>query len=120
MFEKPMPAETQQPAKDPYVNTPFTEAHLGPTLLMAGVAMVGGAVSFYHKVTTGKTRAFNLTELIGELVTSGLAGVVAGWVLTGLEANTYLVFAGVGIAGHMGSRIIFIAEKWLEDRVKKS
>ena len=115
-----MPAETKQVEKDPYINTPFTETHLGPTLLMAGVAMVGGAVSFYHKVSTGKTRAFNITEFIGELVTSGLAGVIAGWVLTGIEANPYLVFAGVGIAGHAGSRTLFVLERWLEDRVKKT
>jgi hypothetical protein len=114
-----MPAETQQPAKDPYINTPFSEGHTGPTIVMACVAMAGGVVSFYHKMKTGKTRAFNITEFVGEMVTSGLAGLIAGWVLTGMEANTYLVFAGVGIAGHMGSRIIFIAEQWLEDRVKK-
>lgn len=115
-----MASETKQPSKDPYVQTPFSDGHIGPTLLMAGVAMVGGAVSFYHKMKTGKTRAFNITEFVGELVTSGVAGVLAGWVLVGLEANQYLVYAGVGIAGHMGSRIIFIAEQWLEERVKKS
>lgn len=115
-----MATETKQPSKDPYVQTPFSEGHALPTLLMLGVAMAGGVVSFYHKYKTGKTRAFNITEFIGEMVTSGVAGVLAGWVLTALEANPYLVYAGVGIAGHMGSRIIFIAEQWLEERVKKT
>ena len=115
-----MPAETKQVEKDPYLNTPFSDGHVGPTVVMACVAMAGGAVSFYHKLKTGKTRVFNVTEFVGELVTSGFAGIAAGWVLIGLEANQYLVFAGVGIAGHMGSRIIFIAEQWMEERIKKS
>lgn len=96
---------------------PFSAKNLFPTLWMVGVAMLGGAVSFYGKVRAGTARAANIAELVGELFISGTVGVFTYWLLQGLEVNPYLIAAGVGISGHMGSRAIFVAEKWIEARI---
>jgi len=98
-------------------DTPFAIKNAIPTLWMVGVAMLGGAVSFYGKVKSGSARAANITELVGELVVSGVVGVFSYWVLHGFGVNPYLVAAGVGISGHMGSRAIFLAEKWIERKM---
>lgn len=81
-----------------------------PTALMFGVAMLGGFVAFYRKWRDGSARPFNLTELIGELVVSGACGLFAFWAFRGLGVNDYLTASGVGIAGHMGSRGLFLLE----------
>ena len=36
-------------------------------LWVTGLAAWGGLVSFYRKVKSGETRAFNVVELIGEI-----------------------------------------------------
>jgi len=100
-------------------NGPFVAKNLIPTLWMIFIASAGGAVSFYHKLTSGKARAFNITELIGELVTSALAGVVTFWLCKWAGVNEYATAAGVAIAGHMGARFIFLLENKAEDIANK-
>ncbi len=95
---------------------PFAAKNLVPTVWMVAVAMLGGIVSFYGKVKAGNARAANLAELIGELFISGIVGVFTYWLLRGFDVNPYLIAAGVGISGHMGSRAIFMAEKWIEKK----
>ena len=86
---------------------------LGPVIL---VALLGGAVAFYRKVKEGAARAFNFTEFIGEMLTSALAGVLFYWFCQYAEMNPWLTAAIVGIAGHMGSRGMFLLEKWVESK----
>jgi hypothetical protein len=83
------------------------------------VAMLGGFVAFYRKWKDGNARAFNFVELIGELVVSGLCGVLAYWAFNGLGVNQWLTAAGVGIVGHMGSRALFMAEKILQSAAER-
>jgi amino acid transporter len=90
---------------------PLTAAQAVPTAIMFLVAMLGGFIHFYRKWKEGDVRAFNFTELLGELVVSGLCGVLAFWLFRGLGVNEWLTAAGVGIVGHMGSRALFLAEK---------
>lgn len=105
-------------AKAAMENGPFTIKNLIPTLWMAGIAMVGGYVNFRTKVQQGSARAWNLTELLGEMFVSGVVGVVAFWIFKGFEVNPYLTAAGVAISGHLGSRGIFMAEKAIEKKVE--
>ena len=95
---------------------PFAAKNIIPTAWMVAVAMLGGIVSFYGKVKAGNARAANLAELVGELFISGIVGVFTYWLLRGFDVNPYLIAAGVGISGHMGSRAIFMAEKWIETK----
>ena len=99
-------------------NGPLTMKSIIPTLWMAAIAMIGGYVNFRTKVKQGNARAWNITELIGEMFVSGVVGVVTFWIFRGFEINEWLTAAGVAIAGHLGSRGIFMAEKAIEKKVE--
>ena len=81
-----------------------------------GLSMMGGVVSFMRKVREGIIPAFSITEFIGELVTSAFAGVVTFFLCEAAELDPMLSAAFIAIAGHMGSRAIFIFEKYLQKR----
>jgi hypothetical protein len=98
---------------------PFAPKNLIPTLWMLAISMMGGAVNFYQKVKSGKARVINVTELIGEMVTSAFVGIVCFWICKSYGVNEYATAAGVAISGHMGARAIFLAEQWIEERAKK-
>ena len=78
-----------------------------------GLAILGGVVSFMRKLQDGHARAFNFIEFIGEIVTSAFAGVITFWLCEHSNLSPLMTAALVGVSGHMGSRAIFMAEKWL-------
>lgn len=98
------------PEKDPTTYSLITYAWV---LLLASL---GGAVNFLRKLRAGSVRAWNVTEFIGELVTSAFAGVITFWLCEAAEIRPLLTAALVGIAGHMGSRAIFHLERFFEAR----
>ncbi len=65
-----------------------------------------------------KERRFSIIEVIGELAISAFAGMLVYYFCTwlGLEGN--LRSGLVGIAGHMGSRIIFMIEQGVKSKFK--
>lgn len=93
---------------------PFDPALLATYLWVVGISVLGGVASFYVKVKRGQARAFNLAELVGEIVTSAVAGLITFWLCTSASLSPWLTAAFVGIAGHMGSRALFLLEKVLE------
>jgi hypothetical protein len=97
---------------------PFAAKNLVPTIWAAGIAIAGGMLSFHQKVRMGKARWVNVTELIGEMVVSGFVGLLTFWICKGYGVNEYLTAAAIAITGHMGSRAIFIAEQWIEQKSK--
>lgn len=96
---------------------PFAMKNLVPTLWMALVAALGGVANFYRKVKQGKSRAFNVMELVGEILVSAFVGLVTYWICKGYAVNEWLTAASVAITGHMGSRAIFLAEQWIEKKL---
>jgi len=96
---------------------PFSLKALVPTLWMIVIAALGGVANFYQKVKTGKARAFNVMELIGEVLVSAFVGLITFWICKGYGVNEWLTAASVAITGHMGSRAIFIAEQYFEQKV---
>jgi CHASE2 domain-containing sensor protein len=88
-------------------------------LLIFGLAMLGGLVSFYAKVRAGTVAAWNVFHLIGELATSAFAGLMAFYVCTWIDLAPLLTAALVGAAGHMGARAISAFENWAQDKAKK-
>lgn len=84
------------------------------------LAATGGAVNFLRKIKAGTARAFNITEFVGELMTSGFAGVLTFWLCEAADVNKLLSAVLIGISGHMGSRAIFKIEKWAEDKFGES
>jgi len=79
----------------------------------------GGLVNFMRKRREGTARPFNLTELVGELVTSAFSGVLTFWMCEAAGISGLVTAAMVGISGHMGSRAIFHLEQWAESRAGK-
>ena len=101
------------PEKDPSTYTLLTY------LWVTGLAALGGFVNFARKVSRGQARAFNFTELIGELVTSGFAGLLTFWLCEWSGVAPLLSAVLIGISGHMGSRAIFKLEKFAEGKIQE-
>jgi hypothetical protein len=82
------------------------------------VALLGGLVSFISKVRSGDTRIWNFSEFFGDMFTSSIAGIFFYWICRGLELNEWFTAAIIGMAGHAGSRGIFMLEKTVEAKWK--
>lgn len=103
------------PEKDPTNASIFgmVVAHAWVLLLSA----LGGAVSYVHRVRTGMTRRFNLPELVGDMFISGFVGIITFYLCEWARFDKLLTAALVGIAGHMGSRALFLMEKIIERKI---
>lgn len=112
--------EAQVPAPAPKDHGPFAADQVIPTILVFLIAALGGLVSFYRKWKAKKVRAFNVVELIGELVVSGICGVIGYWLLKGSGVNEYLIAGAVGVIGHMGSRFLFMLEEAAEEKLQQT
>lgn len=98
------------PEKDPTTYSLITYAWV--TVL----SMLGGFVNFAAKVRQGRARAFNFVELVGELITSGFAGILTFFLCEAAGIGQLASAPLIGIAGHMGTRAIFLMEAWAEKR----
>lgn len=76
----------------------------------------GGVVNFLRKLKSGEVRAFNFTELVGEIVTSAFTGIITFFLCQNAGMHDLLTAALVGISGHMGSRALFRLEQMLRSR----
>ena len=110
-----MAAPEVEVAKQVTEQGPFVWSNLIPSLWMMLIAMAGGYVSFRRKMASGAARGANITEFIGEMVTSAFVGLATFWVCRGFDVNPWLTAAGVAISGHMGARAIFLAEQKLTE-----
>lgn len=99
------------PEKDPSSYSLLTYAWV------VGLAMTGGFVSFFRKVKEGTARAINITEFVGEIVTSGFTGVLTFWLCEAASFDPLITATLVGISGHMGSKVIFLIEQWAEKKI---
>lgn len=86
-------------------------------LLLILLSLWGGWASFVRKMREGHTRAWNITELVGELVISGFTGIVTAHLCDAAGAPNPLKYALVGIAAHMGSRALFKMESVLNAKL---
>lgn len=102
-------------ADDTKPKTPFDYSFL-TYLWVLLLSAFAGAVSFFRKMREGRARPFNLTEFVGELVTSSLAGLLTFWLTEAADFNKLISAVLIAISGHMGSRAIFAIEKWAEDK----
>lgn len=83
------------------------------------LSVLGGIVNFTRKMREGKVRVFNITEFIGELVTSAFSGLCTFWLCEWANLDQLLMVVFVAISGHMGSRAIMLFERWAEDKFQK-
>ena len=101
------------PEKDP---TSYSLLTYGWVFMLA---ILGGVVNFMRKLQQGHARVFNLIEFIGEIVTSAFAGVLTFWLCEHASISPLMTAAFVGIAGHMGSRTMFVLEAYLTQKFPK-
>ena len=66
----------------------------------------GGLVHYLSKVRAGAIARFNITELIGAMFVSGFIGLLTFWMCEAAGFNELTSAVFVGIAGHMGARLI--------------
>jgi hypothetical protein len=97
--------------------TPFDYEFLTYAWVM-GLAAFGGVVNFSRKMREGAVRAFNLTEFIGEIVTSAFAGLLTFWLTEAADMDKLVSAVLIAVSGHMGSRAIFMIEKALQRKVE--
>lgn len=93
---------------------PFDLALMATYSWVVGIAGIGGLASFHGKVRRGEARWVNISEVLGELVTSSLAGLLTYWLCRATPINEFVAAAMIGVSGHMGSRAMFMLEKALE------
>jgi hypothetical protein len=101
------------PIKDP-TNWSYTT-----WLLAISMASSGGIINWISRIKQGKTRAFNIIELIGEVFTSGFVGVGVFMVLESIGQPIGLCAAAAGIGGHMATRLLFLIERLIEGKFKR-
>ena len=78
---------------------------------------MGGVINFIAKVRAGHTRAFNLLELVGEIMTSAFVGVGVFMLLQSFDEPVGVCAAMSGVGGHMATRLLFLVERWVEGRI---
>lgn len=81
------------------------------------MAIGGGVANWYSRVKNGRTRAFNVVELIGEIFTSGLVGLGVFMLLAALDQPVGICAAAAGVGGHMATRLLFAIERVVEARI---
>lgn len=74
------------------------------------ITLLGGVAAFMRKMRDRHVRLWNFTEFIGEIVISGLAGLITANLCQWRELPMPLTYALTGIGAHMGSRALFKLE----------
>lgn len=96
-----------------------TSWSIGVWLLALGMPIAGGIVNWYARVKQGHARAFNVIELLGEVFTSAFVGLGVFMAAQALEQPLGLCAALAGVGGHMATRLLFVAEKAVENYFRK-
>jgi hypothetical protein len=81
-----------------------------PWLWLILITLLGGVASFVRKMRESHVRVWNFTEFVGEIVISGLAGLITANICQWQDFPMPLTYALTGIGAHMGSRALFKAE----------
>lgn len=84
-----------------------------------GMAAWGGIVSYMHKAMRGIARC-NLREFALELMTSCFAGLLAFIFALYMGVPVYVAGALSGIAGHAGTRTIFLFQSMAMRRARRA
>lgn len=76
----------------------------------------GGAVAYLGRLRD-RSLSFRVMEFIGEIFTSGFAGILTFWLAEAAGINSLVTAALVGVSGHMGSRAIHALEDYYQNRL---
>ncbi len=84
---------------------------------MLAAALLGGFVSWVGRVRAGQA-AITVFSFVGEMCTSAFAGLLCFWTFEAWGIDRLYTIAAVGVAGHMGTRAIVLAERRLQAVLK--
>lgn len=82
------------------------------------LAIWGGVANYTYRVRSGKVAHWSLFELAGDTVISGFSGTLAFALCMELHMSQWTTAATVGIAGHLGSRTVFLIEQVLRWKLR--
>ena len=99
------------PEKDPTTYSILTYAWV------VGLSCLGGIVSFARKIRAGQARPYNLMEFFGEIMTSAFVGIITFYLCEAAALDTLMTAVFVGVSGHMGTRAIYMLERFAQDRL---
>lgn len=87
-------------------------------LLVLVIGAWGGIVNSLSTMrrssSKGEKLAFSLVVLIADLACAAFCGLVAYWVVRDMDIPPGMIYAAAGVAGHMGSRTLFLLETRIE------
>ena len=92
---------------------------LGTWSLALGMSFAGGLVNWFGKVKHGKSRVFNIVELIGEVFTSGFVGIGVFMLAQSLDQSVGASAALAGVTAHMATRLLFLIENGIEKKLAR-
>lgn len=95
-------AQQNSPASYPWVTYAW----------VIGLSAWGGAVSFCQKMKDGVPLWENTVGWFKECFISGFAGLLTFFLCEASHVPPLITAVFVGISGHMGSRAIFLIERW--------
>ena len=81
------------------------------------LAIGGGVANYIQKVRLGQVARFNFTELIGDMFIAGFTGLLTFWMCQAAEFNEFMTAFFVGVAGHMGGRLIGKMEQFMSRKL---
>lgn len=84
-------------------------------LWVVGLSVLGGIVSIYRSLKNGVR--IGALELFGETATSAFAGLITFWWCEAAGFGQLTTACLVGIAGHMGGRLVESFETWLTQKL---
>lgn len=77
------------------------------------LAIWGGVINYLRRMRAARVPTFSIVELIGEVATSGFAGVLVFWLCEAAGVHALVTAATVGVAGHIGGRSLILIEEFL-------
>lgn len=81
------------------------------------LAIGGGVANYIQKVRLGQVARFNFTELIGDMFIAGFTGLLTFWMCQAAEFSEFMTAFFVGVAGHMGGRLIGKMEQFMSRKL---
>lgn len=78
---------------------------------MVTLALWGGTVAYLTKLKKDDEK-FRVVEYVARMVTSGFAGLLAGYIGLAMLNNPLYAFILAGMGGHAGAGTLVLIEKW--------
>lgn len=88
--------------------------------LVALWAVVGGTANYLHRVKSRKTNKFSLLEFSADALYSGFSGLLTFFACSAQEIDPMTTAALVGVAGHMGARLVYAVERFFVRAVERN